>query len=134
MVLMIPFALGELVAMGQFLVLVRREVQAFWRVFFMGGTLRTGSEDKEPGIGAPVSVSLIQAARGLTVPWTLLLSAILGGWLMLTRLVFRTVPPMAHSGHLVGALVIAVAVFAMAEVARTQFDTVCLYQGRGEND
>jgi len=37
---------------------------------------------------------------------------------MFTRLIFGTAPPMAHSDHLVGALIITVAVMAMAEVAR----------------
>ncbi len=37
---------------------------------------------------------------------------------MFTRLTFGTVPPMAHSDHLVGALVITVAIIAMGEVAR----------------
>lgn len=119
MVIMIPFSLDELVAMGQFLVLAHREGQSFWRVFFMGGALRAGAEDRGPGFGAPIPVAFAQSARGLTAPWTLVVSAILGGWLMLTRLIFGTVPPMAHSDHLVGALVITVAVFAMAEVARS---------------
>ena len=37
---------------------------------------------------------------------------------MFSRLVFGTVPPLAHSDHLVGALLLTVAVIAMAEVAR----------------
>lgn len=119
MVIMIPFALDELVAMGQFLVLAHREGQSFWRVFFMGGTLSTGTPDQEPGFGAPMPVAFAQAARGLTAPWTLVVSALLGAWLMLTRLIFGTVPGMAHSDHLVGALIITVAVIAMAEVARS---------------
>jgi hypothetical protein len=52
------------------------------------------------------------------MPWTLTASALLGIWLMFTRLVFGTVPPLADSDHLVGALVFTVAVIAMAEVAR----------------
>src|SRR3546814_16068970 len=51
-------------------------------------------------------------------PWTLVASALLGLWLMFSRLAFGTEPPMADSDHLVGALVITVAVSAMAEVAR----------------
>lgn len=38
---------------------------------------------------------------------------------MFTRLLFDTAPPMAHSDHLVGALIVTVAVMAMAEVGRT---------------
>lgn len=37
---------------------------------------------------------------------------------MFSRLIFGTEPPMADSDHLVGALIITVAVIAMAEVAR----------------
>jgi hypothetical protein len=54
----------------------------------------------------------------VTVPWTLVASAVLGAWLMFTRLVFGTEPPMADSDHLVGALIVTVAIIAMAEVAR----------------
>lgn len=58
------------------------------------------------------------AVRGVTIPWTLVASAILGAWLMFSRLVFGSEPPMADSDHLVGALIVTVAVIAMAEVAR----------------
>jgi hypothetical protein len=58
------------------------------------------------------------AVRGATIPWTLAASALLGIWLMFSRLVFGTVPPLADSDHLVGALVFTVAVIAMAEVGR----------------
>jgi hypothetical protein len=37
---------------------------------------------------------------------------------MFSRLVFGSIPPLANSDHLVGALVITVAVIAMAEVGR----------------
>lgn len=49
---------------------------------------------------------------------TLAASAFLGIWLMFCRLVFGTVPPLADSDHLVGALIVTVPVMAMAEVAR----------------
>ncbi|MGH8593062.1 MAG: SPW repeat domain-containing protein [Gammaproteobacteria bacterium] len=55
---------------------------------------------------------------GVSLPWNLLLSALVGVWLMGTRLVFDTQAPMAHSDHLLGALVITVSITALAEVAR----------------
>lgn len=58
------------------------------------------------------------AAWGVTVPWTLLASSLVGLWLMFSPAVFGTAPPMADSDHLVGALIITTAVIAMAEVAR----------------
>ena len=118
MVVMIPYSLDELVAMGQFLVQGHREGQPFWRIFFQGGAIAGAAKDDKPGFGASGPEMAASAARGVTVPWTLLASTVLGVWLMLTRAVFGTEPPMADTDHLVGALVVTVAVIAMAEVAR----------------
>ncbi len=118
MLIMIPYSLDELVAMGQFLVQGHGRGEPFWRTFFMGGADPNGGHDHKPGFEAPLSAVVASAARGVTVPWTLVASAILGIWLMFSRLIFGTVPPMADSDHLVGALIITVAVIAMAEVGR----------------
>ena len=104
--------------MGQFLVQSHRRGEPFWRTFFMGGADPNGGHDHKPGFGAPLSAVFASAARGVTVSWTLVASTILGIWLMFSRLIFGTVPPMADSDHLVGALIITVAVIAMAEVGR----------------
>ena len=67
----------------------------------------------------------------MTMPWTLVASVGLGGWLMFTRLVFGTAPPLADSDHLVGALIVTVAVIATAEVARPlRFVNVVFGPGR----
>lgn len=118
MVIMIPYSLDELVAMGQFLLQTRREGKPFWRTFWQGGTLAGGSEDNSAGFGATPSTMVMESVRGVTLPWTLLLSAALGVWLMFTRLIFGTEGTMANSDHLVGSLVVTIAVTAMAEVAR----------------
>ncbi|MDQ6619705.1 MAG: NAD-dependent epimerase/dehydratase family protein, partial [Pseudomonadota bacterium] len=118
MLIMIPYSLDELVAMAQFLVQSRRRGEPFWRTFFMGGADPNGGRDVQPGFGAPLSAAVASAARGVTVPWTLMASALLGTWMMFSRLIFNTVPPMADSDHLVGALIITLSVIAMAEVAR----------------
>jgi uncharacterized membrane protein len=117
MLIMIPLALDELVAMGQFLVWSRRAGKSLWRMFLMGGALEGGKEDKATDLGSLRS-TMSAMVSGVTLPPTLLASAALGTWLMFTRLTFGTVPPMAHSDHLVGALVVTVAVIATAEVAR----------------
>jgi hypothetical protein len=118
MVVMIPYSLDELVATGQFLVQSHRRREPFWRTFFMGGASPGGERDSHPGFDAPLAKSLASALSGVNLPWTLVASAALGVWLMFTRLVFGTEPPLAHSDHLVGALVLTVAVSAMAEVGR----------------
>ena len=59
-----------------------------------------------------------QSARGVTVPWTLGMSAAIGLFLMLSRAILGNAMPLAGSDHLVGALVLTTAVIAWAEVAR----------------
>ncbi|MFU0505293.1 SPW repeat domain-containing protein [Pseudaminobacter sp. NGMCC 1.201702] len=119
MLIMIPFSLDELVAMGQFLVQNTRRGQPFWRSFFMGDALPgSGKDEKRPGFDLLPRRLVSDAARGVTVPWTLVVSAVLGVWLMFSRLVFGSEPPMADSDHLIGALIVTTAVIAMAEVAR----------------
>ncbi|WP_244438236.1 vitamin K epoxide reductase family protein [Afipia birgiae] len=117
MLIMIPFALDELVAMGQFLVWSRRAGKSLLRIFFMGGSLPGGKEDKDADLGS-VRSTMTAMLPGVTLPWTLVASVILGIWLMFTRLAFGTTRPMADSDHLVGALVVTTAIIAMAEVAR----------------
>jgi nucleoside-diphosphate-sugar epimerase len=119
MLIMIPLTLDEVVAMGQYMMRSVRQGRPFWRTFFQGGPDPLGgTDDKTPGFSASLSSQVVAATRGVTIPWTLLASCGVGAWLMLSRLVFSTGATMANNNHLIGALVITVAVCAMAEVAR----------------
>lgn len=118
MLVMIPYTLDELVAMGQFLVQSHRRGEPFWRTFFTGGASPGSGRDNRPGFDASFGETLASAVRGVNAPWTLVACVVLGASLMFTRLLFGTEPPMAHSDHLVGALVITFAIMAMAEVGR----------------
>lgn len=118
MLIMIPYSLDELVAMGQFLAQSWRRGEPFWRTFFKGGAQPHDGRDDRPDFDAPLAQAARSAVRGVTLPWTLLASVALGAWLMLTRLIFGTQQPMADSDHMVGALIVTTAVIAMAEVAR----------------
>ena len=104
--------------MAQFLVANVRRGRSFWRSFLMGDALPGSGQDKTPGFDSEIAKAITSAARGNTIPWTLVASAAIGVWLMFSRVVFGTAASMADSDHLVGALVITVAVMAMAEVAR----------------
>jgi hypothetical protein len=125
MLIMIAPAIDELVAMGQFVSGARREGKPFWRTFWIGGTLdqyrpsgpaelRETTEWQQRSI-----TSRIIAALDLkNVPWTLLMSAALGVWLMVAPAVLAVSGPAANSHHLAGALVVTWAVIAFGEVAR----------------
>ncbi|KKL07172.1 hypothetical protein LCGC14_2588670, partial [marine sediment metagenome] len=118
MLIMIPFSLDEIVAMIQFLVWNTRRGRPFWRAFFRGDALPGSETGGTMSFDASPTALFRQSARGVTVPWTLGLSAAIGTFLMLSRAIFGNDMPLAGSDHLVGALVLTTAVIAFAEVAR----------------
>ncbi len=117
MLIMIPFALDELIAMGQFLYWSKCRGKPLIRTFFKGDAVDRGEEYKEDAMSSAHS-AWSEAKRGVTLPWTLAASMAIGVFLMLTRLTLGTEGQMANSDHLVGALTLTVAVIATAEVAR----------------
>ncbi|MBB4516571.1 vitamin K epoxide reductase family protein [Paraburkholderia fungorum] len=117
MLVMIPFALDELVAMGQFLLWSRRAGKPFWRTFLMGDAMPGGAVGTGDELGS-MRAAFIDMGRGATLPWTLVVSVGIGVLLMFTRLLFATTGVMANNDHAVGALVVTVAIIATAEVAR----------------
>lgn len=117
MLIMIPFALDEVIAMGQFLVWAKRRGKPLIRTFFQGDAIEAGAEDASDVMASPSSF-WADAKRGLTLPWTLAASIALGAFLMLTRMILGNGGAMANSDHVVGALIITVAIIATAEVAR----------------
>jgi len=119
MLLMIPFTVDELVAMGQFLKQSVREGNSLWRTFWIGGTLNLeNTDERTPLYGTPVKEHFPAMSWGVTMPWTLLLSAAFGLWLMLSPVVLGTMGRAAVSNNIFGALIVTVAVIAMAEIIR----------------
>jgi hypothetical protein len=119
MLVMIPLTLDEMVAMGQYMLRSVRAGRPFWRSFFQGGPEPSGEADKnDPGFSAAFAAQSAAAVRGVTFPWTLIASCVVGAWLMFSRLLFGTASAMANSDHVAGAMIITIAVCAMAEVAR----------------
>lgn len=119
MLIMIPLTLDEVIAMGQFLAQSHREGKPFWRTFWLGGNAPDATEDqRSPDVNAPPSEVVPAMTWGVTLPWNLLLSALLGVWIMAAPAVFGSRDAAADSDHLVGALVVTFAMIALAEVSR----------------
>lgn len=116
MLVMIALTLDEVVAMGQFLVQARREGQSLWRVFWQGGTLAQSLPDTGPS--HPDAITVKATTRGVALPGNLLISVALGLWLMSAPSALGSTGGAAHSDHLVGALVVTVAIMALADVGR----------------
>jgi hypothetical protein len=87
-----------------------------WRVFWLGGNQADDAPTWKPTRAA--SWTPAGMVWGVTGAWTLAATIALGLWLMFAPDVFGSSGAMADSDHLVGALVIVIAVCAMAEVAR----------------
>jgi nucleoside-diphosphate-sugar epimerase len=117
MLVMIPFALDEVIAMGQYLHWTHCQKKPLLRTFFRGGAVEGGKEDTTDSLTSPSAI-WNDTRRGITLPWTLAASIAIGVFLMFTRIAFDTSGAMANSDHVVGALVVTVAIIATAEVAR----------------
>ncbi|HXV78328.1 MAG TPA: vitamin K epoxide reductase family protein [Candidatus Binatia bacterium] len=119
---MIPLTLDEVVAMCQFMAHSVRDGKPFWRTFWKGDTIDGGGPDeRSPNIGSfpqrPLAVYRA-AIWGVSMPATLVLSALMGLWLMFSPALFKSVGSAASGDQFVGALIITIAVIAMAEVVR----------------
>jgi hypothetical protein len=104
MLIMISPAIDEVVAMGQFLVGARREGKPFWHTFWVGGTLEqyrmTGPAESPATTRWQRRSPAARVAAALdlkNVPWTLLISAALGVWLMAAPAVLGVGGPAADS-------------------------------------
>jgi hypothetical protein len=96
----------------------KREGESAWRVFWMGAHL----PDQTP-TWQPQREDTWRARGmfwGLTSSWTLWLCTALGIWLMFAPAAFGVgiERPAADSDHLVGAIIVVVAIISLAEVAR----------------
>src|SRR3546814_12637192 len=93
---MIPFALDEVIAMGQFVYWSHCHGKPLIRTFFKGDAVDKGEEYTADALESP-SAAWAEAKQGMTLPWTLAASIAVGAFLMLTRLTFGTEGAMANS-------------------------------------
>lgn len=121
---MIPLEIDEVIAMSQHMAHRKRKGDSLWTVFWKGGEPVENNTDKR----SPELVELPQNPRkvflasiwGMSFPWMLNVSAILGIWLMFAPAVFGAgIETMAANiCHLIGALIVVVSVISMGEVVR----------------
>jgi hypothetical protein len=119
MLLQIPYSFDELVATGQFLAERRRRGKPLLAVFLFGDTCDGERGTRQPEFARPPLAVLREiVGGGVGLIWPLFGSALIGVWMMCTRLVFGTTGAQADSDHLLGSLIVTVAITALAEVAR----------------
>ena len=116
MLMMVPPALDEVVAATQFLLRTRREGQSLWRALWLGEG--SAAEESAPKRKRSMLAELVHGIEIFSAPWNLLVSALIGTWLMAAPSLLGASEVAADSTHIAGALVVTVAVVAMAEPAR----------------
>lgn len=113
MLFMVVLTSGELAAVLQLLLQVKRKGKSVWKVFWKGdGILEKSSPAK------PCSRPMRSIARGFTFPWNLVASVLLGIWLMVSPALLDIVGDLATSNYIFGPMIAAFSVIAFAEVFR----------------
>ncbi|HEY0846955.1 MAG TPA: NAD-dependent epimerase/dehydratase family protein [Noviherbaspirillum sp.] len=119
MLLQIPYSFDEILATLQFLKARRRQGRPLWYLLWRGDTIAGGSADYADNFETPPGAVLREMlASGVSVPWTLLASTVIGIVLMFTRVFFDTAGTAANNDHIVGSLVVTFSIMAWGEVAR----------------
>ena len=121
---MIPIELDEVIAMGQHMVQAKRRGDNLWEVFWKGGKpFEHNQDERSPElVDLPERPMVVFKASiwGMSFPWTLTVSTLLGLWLMFAPGVFglSITARAADINHLLGALIVVTAVISMGEVVR----------------
>jgi len=121
---MIPLEVDEVIAMAQHMIQRKRRGDSLWKVFWKGGEPIEQNQDER----SPELMELPQHPRkvfkasiwGMSFPWTLVVSTMLGIWLMFAPAAFgiSIEATAADVNHLGGALIVVTAVICMGEVVR----------------
>lgn len=126
MLLGIPFAIGEVAATLQFL----KETKG-WRprlsLMFKGGQSKKAKPDlKTPALDGSFSLLWLSALSGITIPWNLAVSVLVGILLMIAPALFSLTGAASHSDPIAGALAVVISVISMSEVIRKVRYANCL--------
>jgi uncharacterized membrane protein len=119
MTVMIALTVDEVVAVCQFLAHCHRQKKPLWQIFWSGETALVGTIDTHtPSFHASLTHIIGGMTRGMRPTWNLVLIVLIGAALMLSPTLFEFGGPFANDDFIFGALTIAAAIIAMAEVTR----------------
>lgn len=128
MLLQIPYAIDELLASVQFILRRKRAGKSGLRVFFLGDADTAEGPDAAPSLPpsrqsdefdrSPFAIVKDMLGGGIGLPWNLVVSGLIGIWLLFTRLTLGSTGSMANCDHVIGFLVLTTLSVAAAEVTR----------------
>jgi hypothetical protein len=114
MLLMITLTAGELAGAFQFLREMRKRREPVWQAFWKGGT-----PSCDPIPTKPRSRPFKKGFSGVTFPWNLVISVILGIWLMVSPSFLNFQGGVVMSNYIEGPMIVAFSIIACAEVFRS---------------
>lgn len=115
----VPLAVHEIIAMGQVLVDAKRKGKDVWNIFWMGAAIEGAGEPDPDRRNFNLMQRWIASVQGVTVPLALIAQLAIGTWLMARPDVVHAGVSAANADHLLGAVIVTVAAVATAEVTRT---------------
>lgn len=119
---MIPLEVDEVFAMVQFIKKSLRNGKPFWLTFWKGDTIEGEQDNRSPGLLAfyenPSKV-FKASLWGMTFSWNLIVTSLLGLWMMFVPNLLGNFKTAADIEHLCGALVLTFSVISMGEVLRS---------------
>lgn len=119
MMLMIALTIDEVVATCQFLRRSYKEGKPFWPTFFMGSDYQKDSIDaRTPSFHDSLGKIFRGMFWGITPPWNLVITALIGVWLLFISPLFGFQAHIAANHYICGALLLLFSIISWAEVTR----------------
>lgn len=114
MLAQIPLSIDEIVATSLLLVERKRRGESLLKILLRGAPMDPEHREQV----APTTAARFQRSADVSAPWTLCLSALIGICLMFSRVLFGNEGNLAHSDHLIGALVVTISISSFAQSGR----------------
>ncbi len=126
MLISIPFAVGEVAATLQYL--RRYKEKPFLTLLFRGGECPNEKPDFiSPRMDQPIGTLLKASLSGMTFPWNLVFSALLGIAIMATPSLFGLQGVLYNVDPILGAFTTVISVISFAEISRNLRWVNCLF-------
>ncbi len=119
MLIMLALEVDEVIAVCQYLHQSKKEGKPFWRTFFKGSDYAGDEPDRRTPVVTAGFGSFFRAMTwGATIPWNLLITALLGAWLLFGNKVMGFSSTLSNNADVIGALTVVFSIIAWAEVLR----------------
>lgn len=119
MLIMLSLTVDEMICVCQYISSERKKGRRFWNILFHGSQYTRDEEDhRTPPVTASVPSFFRSMVWGVTLPWNLVLTALIGIGLLFTSPWFGFDLILEKQLDVIGALIAVFSIIAWAEVAR----------------